>query len=113
MICICMSIYIFQSWNKYSPLPSPSDGAVSKSSSTSDFASPSEVDPYVKLSSECQGVINNLVSMGFSRPRVARAVENFGCDEKEVCIKKKGFNHPHDEYRSFSPRPGSKFFSFY
>jgi hypothetical protein len=84
-----MTIYIFQSWNKYSPLPSPSGGAVSKSSSTSDFASPSEVDPYVKLSSECQGVINNLVSMGFSRPRVARAVENFGCDEKEVCIKKK------------------------
>jgi hypothetical protein len=47
-----MTIYIFQSWNKYSPLPSPSGGAVSKSSSTSDFASPSEVDPYVKLSSE-------------------------------------------------------------
>ncbi|XP_052100183.1 uncharacterized protein LOC127734384 isoform X2 [Mytilus californianus] len=72
-----------QSWNKYSPLPSPS-GASNNSSSTSDFASPSEVDPYLKLTPELQGVVNNLVGMGFSRPRVARAVENFGCDEKEI-----------------------------
>lgn len=74
-----------QSWNKYSPLPSPSGGGtISKSSSASDFASPSEVDPYVKLSPECQGMVNNLVSMGFSRPRVARAAQSFGCDEKEI-----------------------------
>ncbi|XP_076101722.1 uncharacterized protein LOC143071358 isoform X1 [Mytilus galloprovincialis] len=79
---IKQNLYVdLPSWNKYSPLPSPSGAS---NNSSSDFASLSEVDPYLKLTPDLQGVVNNLVGMGFSRPRVARAVEHFGCDEKEI-----------------------------
>ncbi|XP_033749757.1 ubiquitin-associated protein 1-like isoform X3 [Pecten maximus] len=102
-----------QSWNKYQPLPVtiPSNQETipssfsSKSSSSSDLASPSEVDPYLRLSPEAQHAVNNLVSMGFSKPRSARAVEKFGKDEKEVIdhlcgvnnLSEKGFDTHHAE----------------
>lgn len=79
-------------WNKYQPLPDavPSlpvtvpGSYSSRSSSSSDLASPSEVDPYLRLSPKAQHAVDNLVSMGFSKPRASRAVERFGEDEKEV-----------------------------
>lgn len=94
-----------QSWNKYSPLPSPPGVCKSSNaSSTSDLASPSEVDPFLRLTAEQQEVVNNLVSMGFSRPRVARAVESLGSDEKVVvehlCNVDKLSEAGHDSYQS-------------
>lgn len=101
------------SWNKYQPLPDPIPSNTealpssfsSKSSSSSDLASPSEVDPYLRLSPEAQHAVDNLVSMGFSKPRSARAVEKFGKDEKEVIdhlcgvnnLSEKGFDTHHAE----------------
>ena len=51
------------------------------------MASPAEVDPYFSLSSEAQRAVDNVVNMGFSRPRAARAVDKIGRDEKEVSWK--------------------------
>ncbi|XP_021360501.1 ubiquitin-associated protein 1-like isoform X2 [Mizuhopecten yessoensis] len=100
-----------QSWNKYQPLPVtiPSNletmPGSSKSSSSSDLASPSEIDPYLRLSPEAQRAVDNFVSMGFSKPRSARAVEKFGKDDKEVIehlcgvnnLSEKGFDTHHAE----------------
>ncbi|XP_071114235.1 ubiquitin-associated protein 1-like isoform X1 [Haliotis cracherodii] len=92
-----------QNWNPYKPLPPTPDAmssSVHSSSSSSDLTSPSEFDPYTTLSSEAQKFAANLISMGFSRPQVARAVHKQGTDEKQVVeylchvnnLVEKGFN---------------------
>ncbi|XP_067666791.1 ubiquitin-associated protein 1-like isoform X1 [Haliotis asinina] len=93
-----------QTWNPYKPLPPTPDvmssSVQSSSSSSSDLTSPSEFDPYTSLSSEAQKFASNLISMGFSRPQVARAVHSRGTDEKQVVeylchvnnLVEKGFN---------------------
>ncbi|XP_067666792.1 ubiquitin-associated protein 1-like isoform X2 [Haliotis asinina] len=93
-----------ETWNPYKPLPPTPDvmssSVQSSSSSSSDLTSPSEFDPYTSLSSEAQKFASNLISMGFSRPQVARAVHSRGTDEKQVVeylchvnnLVEKGFN---------------------
>ncbi|XP_046366805.2 ubiquitin-associated protein 1-like isoform X2 [Haliotis rufescens] len=92
-----------ETWNPYKPLPPTPDvmsSSVHSSSSSSDLTSPSEFDPYTTLSSEAQKFAANLISMGFSRPQVARAVHKQGTDEKQVVeylchvnnLVEKGFN---------------------
>ncbi|XP_046549899.1 ubiquitin-associated protein 1-like isoform X2 [Haliotis rubra] len=93
-----------ETWNPYKPLPPTPDvmstSVQSSSSSSSDLTSPSEFDPYASLSSEAQKFAANIISMGFSRPQVARAVHSQGTDEKQVVeylchvnnLVEKGFN---------------------
>ncbi|KAK3097815.1 hypothetical protein FSP39_013436 [Pinctada imbricata] len=99
------------SWNKYTPLPTPRSGfsppitsPSSKSSSSSEMASPGEIDPYLRLPGDAQRLVDSLVSMGFSRPRVARAVERIGTDEKEViehlCLVNKLSEKGFDAYQA-------------
>ena len=97
--------YILQAWNRYSPLPPPPTSNRSPSPGTSPAVAPRPVVPspvsssddrapvktaddrlYDQLSNEAQATVDNLVSMGFPKPRVARAVQSLGSDEKEVSI---------------------------
>ncbi|KAL3865637.1 hypothetical protein ACJMK2_043008 [Sinanodonta woodiana] len=78
-----------QSWNRYSPLPPPPPknnptGKMPCNSSDSDKVNMAELSPYNSLSKEAKAVADKMVSMGFSYPRVARAVEKCGHDEKQV-----------------------------
>ncbi|KAK3601183.1 hypothetical protein CHS0354_004384 [Potamilus streckersoni] len=78
-----------QSWNRYSPLPPPppKNNTTLKmpcNSSDSDKVNMAELSPYNSLSKEAKAVADKMVSMGFSHPRVARAVEKCGHDEKQV-----------------------------
>lgn len=76
-----------QPWNRYSPLP-PTPRSVSEQPSTVSLPSVVSVgnqqDLYSQLSTEAQGCVDRLVTMGFQKERVARAVEKIGRDEKEV-----------------------------
>jgi hypothetical protein len=82
-------IFLFQSWNRYSPLPQPGFGpeslhSVSSASSLTDVKTVVDVDPYDRLSLESKRVVDSVVGMGFPKARTARAVERLGADQKEV-----------------------------
>ncbi|XP_013089955.2 ubiquitin-associated protein 1-like isoform X1 [Biomphalaria glabrata] len=64
-------------WNKHRPLPPPP--------STSGHSKPLGLsDPYQSLSKADQQFVDSLITMGFQKARVSRAVAKFGQDEKEV-----------------------------
>ncbi|KAL4227367.1 Ubiquitin-associated protein 1 [Mactra antiquata] len=78
-----------QSWNRYSPLPPAGSGSKSNQSSSEYNISPSpredkNIDLYNQLSLEAQSSVEKLVTMGFPKDRVVRAVDKLGRDEKEV-----------------------------
>ena len=88
---------MLQSWNRYSPLPPPpvrnqssvtSPEPVSAQHISSHDGEQAKSDDDVtdiQLSEEAKTAVGNLVSMGFSKTRVARAVQRLGSDEKEAC----------------------------
>ncbi|XP_059163302.1 uncharacterized protein LOC131946501 isoform X2 [Physella acuta] len=78
---------VLQPLNKHRPLPPPPSPKPKLSYNTSQPQAVKEIglgDPYHSLSREAQIFTDNLTSMGFLRARVARAVEKFGQDEREV-----------------------------
>lgn len=76
----------------YSASPPPYSVLPPASIPPTDMAPPPEYsvagalgpDPYMAMSVEARRFVDSLVSMGFSKPRVARAVEKLGQDAKEV-----------------------------
>lgn len=82
-----MELIKFQPLNRHRPLPPPPSPKPQLSYNTGQHQAVKEIglgDPYHSLSREAQIFTDNLTSMGFLRARVARAVEKFGPDEREV-----------------------------
>lgn len=75
--------FLFKSWNRYSPLPPTSAGQPLKVALPG-LAKPETPDAYSKLSEQGKSTVDNVVSMGFPKDRVVRAVEKLGGDGKEV-----------------------------
>lgn len=82
-----------QSWSRQPPVPpvrSRHNGQVSQSSVETSCSDDSPTDsnqvndPFPNMSQEAQNFVQQYLSMGFPRARVARAVEKLGLDEKEV-----------------------------
>lgn len=91
-----------QSWNRYSPLPDPAGQGIEQPTSVSMPAVPSRPakPPSPYLSSEARASVDNLITMGFPKEAVIRAVSKIGNDEKEVVeylclvdqLKEKGYS---------------------
>ncbi|XP_005106098.1 ubiquitin-associated protein 1 isoform X2 [Aplysia californica] len=77
-----------QPLNKMRPLPPPPSPSpkpeVYKESQLPTSPPVGLTDPYHSLSREAQAFTDSLTSMGFLKARVARAVQKFGQDQKEV-----------------------------
>ncbi|CAE1225185.1 unnamed protein product [Acanthosepion pharaonis] len=82
-----------QSWSRHPPVPpirSRHNGQVSQSSVETSCSDDSPTDcnqvndPFPTMSQEAQNFVQQYLSMGFPRARVARAVEKLGLDDKEV-----------------------------